>query len=116
MSERLINIKEVTLKNNCPECYSSDGLRLNFKQKIKETKFYKSITPEVINELNCITCDSVIYPVQWTNDIERVVAYQKRAFTPKKASTYLKKMTWIAFLTIFIAIALIVFLILYVEL
>lgn len=116
MSVRLLNIKEVNLKNNCPECYSSDGLRLNFKQKIKETKFYKSITPEVINELSCITCDSVIYPVQWTDDIERVVAYQKRAFTPKKPSTYLKKMIWVVFVTIAIAIALIVFLILYAEL
>ena len=37
MVEKLINIKDVLLKNNCPECFSKEGLRLAFKQKIKET-------------------------------------------------------------------------------
>lgn len=40
MVKKLINIKDVPLKNNCPECFSKEGLRLAFKQKIKETKFY----------------------------------------------------------------------------
>lgn len=95
MQEKYITIKEVALNNNCPECYSKDGLRLTFKQKFKDTKLYKSITSEIKNELNCITCNTVIYPVQWTDDIERVFEYQQKALKPKKASIYLKRITWI---------------------
>ena len=95
MHDTFILIKEVTLKNNCPECYSKEGLNLSFKQRFVETKFHKSIIPEVKHEIECKTCNTIIYPVQWTDDIERVVAYQKRAFIPKKASTYLKKISWI---------------------
>mgnify|MGYP000076591851 CR=1 FL=1 len=72
MSEKFITIKEVALNNNCPECYSKDGLRLTFKQKFLETNFYKSITKEVSHSIACKTCNNTIYPVQWTDDIERV--------------------------------------------
>lgn len=95
MQDKLILIKEVILNNNCPECYSNKGLNLSFKQQFVETKFHKSITTEIKHEIICQTCNTIIYPVQWTDDIERVVAYQKRAFIPKKASTYLKKTSWI---------------------
>jgi hypothetical protein len=95
MTENLIDVKHVALKNNCPECYSKEGLRLTFRQKIKETNFYRSITSEVSYEINCNNCNSVIYPVQWTDDIERVFEYQKKAFTPNKSSAYLKKASWI---------------------
>jgi len=100
MSEKLITIKEVSLKNNCPECYSTDGLVLTFKQKFKETSFYKSITNDVTEELACSKCDTTIYPVSWTDDIERVYDYQKKAFTPKKASLKLKRLAWIIFIII----------------
>ncbi|WP_298531205.1 hypothetical protein [uncultured Algibacter sp.] len=95
MSETFIDIKEVAINNNCPECYSKDGLRLKFKQKCINTKLYKSITSEIKHEIACKTCNSLIYPVQWTDDIERVFEYQKRAFTPKAKSTYLKKTSWL---------------------
>ncbi|GAA4965761.1 hypothetical protein [Algibacter aquimarinus] len=95
MHDKFIPIKEVTLKNNCPECFNTQGLRLTFKQRFIETQFYKSITADIKQEINCNICHSIIYPVQWTDDIERVVEYQKRAFTPKKTSRYLKKASWI---------------------
>lgn len=95
MHDKFILIKKVALKNNCPECYSSEGLNLSFNQRFVETKFYKSITTEVKHEIKCKTCNTIIYPVQWTDDIERVVEYQQRAFTPKNTSTYLKKASWI---------------------
>lgn len=97
MSKIFVDIKEVGLNNNCPECYNKDGLRLKFRQKIIETQFYKSITSEINHEISCKTCDSIIYPVQWTDDIERVFEYQKKAFVPKQRSTYLKKATWVIF-------------------
>lgn len=95
MPNLFIDIKEVALKNNCPECYSNEGLRLKFKQKIKDTKYHKSITSKVKHEITCKTCNNIIYPVQWTEDIERVVEYHKKAFVPKQKSTFLKKPAWI---------------------
>ncbi|WP_142784240.1 hypothetical protein [Changchengzhania lutea] len=95
MNDKLIPIKEVPLKNNCPECYSNDGLRLTFKQRFFENTFYKSIKNDITHELACKTCNTSIYPVQWTEDIERVFEYHKKGLRPKRASTYLKKATWI---------------------
>ncbi|WP_298340099.1 hypothetical protein [uncultured Algibacter sp.] len=116
MAEKLIDAKEVALKNNCPECYDNSGLRLTFRQKIKDTKFYKSITSEISHEIICLKCNSIIYPVQWTDDIDRVFEYQKKAFTPKKASTYIKKASWVAIISAFVLLTLILTLIYFVEL
>ncbi|OEK09296.1 hypothetical protein A8C32_11270 [Flavivirga aquatica] len=113
MSEKLINIKEVALKNNCPECFSNDGLHLTFKQKIVNTKLYKSITSDISHEIECKTCHSIIYPVQWTDDIDRVFEYQKKAVTPKKSSTYLKKASWFVIIAVIIIIIAITLLIIY---
>lgn len=107
MDENLITIKEVIMPNNCPECYGKGGLALIFKQKITETQFYKSITAEILHEIECKTCQSTIYPVQWTDDMERVVEYQQKAFTPLASSTYIKKTSWIIMASIAI-IALII--------
>lgn len=116
MAEKLIDIKEVALKNNCPECYTKEGLRLTFKQKIRDTKFYKSITSEISHEIACNKCNSIIYPVAWTDDIDRVFEYQKKAFTPKKASTYLKKASWVVIVSCLLLVALIFILMYYLNL
>ena len=116
MLEKFIDSNKVVLKNNCPQCYSTDGLRLTFRQKIVETSFYKSITSEINQELACKKCDSIIYPVQWTDDIEQVVAYQKKAFRPKKSSTYLKKTSWIVIGMALAITALSIFLVYYTNL
>lgn len=100
MEEKLITIKDVSLNNNCPECYSTEGLTLTFKQKFKENAFYKSITNDIVEELSCKNCDTKIYPVSWTDDIDRIVAYQKKAFIPKKASLKLKRLAWIVLIAI----------------
>jgi len=104
MTEKLITIKEVSLNNNCPECYNTNGLLLTFKQKFKETHLYRSITNETTQEITCNTCNTNIYPVMWTEDIERVFEYHQKAFTPKQVSTKLKKKAWIliTFLTLII--------------
>ena len=104
MQEKLITIKKVALNNNCPECYSTKGLYLTFKQKFVETKFYKSITSEIKHIIECNTCNTVIYPVKWTNDIERVFEYQKKTFVPKKSSIYLKKTAWVIITTIIVLV------------
>lgn len=95
MTEKHITIKEVSLNNNCPECYNTNGLLLTFKQKFKETPLYRSITNETTQKITCNTCNTDIYPVMWTEDIERVFEYHKKAFVPKPVSTKLKKKAWI---------------------
>jgi hypothetical protein len=95
MTEKQIPIKEVRLNNNCPVCYSKKGLILTFKQTIVENSFYKSITSDITNTIECDRCKTTIYPVQWTDEIERVFEYHQKTVVPKKTSTYLKKKGWI---------------------
>jgi hypothetical protein len=95
MEASFITLKEVTINNNCPECFNSSSLKIIFKQKFVETKYYKSITETITHDILCEKCKTIIYPVRWTEEIERVVKYQTKALHPKAASTYLKKLTWI---------------------
>ena len=95
MREKLLTVKEVSLNNNCPECFSKEGLKLTFKQKFVETKFYKSITNDITTQMHCNICNTSVYPVHWTDDIERVFNYQMKAFTPKKASKKFKPLFWV---------------------
>ncbi|KJD31720.1 hypothetical protein PK35_13275 [Tamlana nanhaiensis] len=114
MAKKHIKINEFNLKNNCPVCYSNDGLKLTFKQQLIENAFYKATTLDTLNELFCNTCNSNIYPVQWTDDLERVFEYHKRAITPKSKSFHLKKLTWlIVILTAIITVSAIGFMVLY---
>lgn len=94
MSKQFVTIKEVTINNNCPECFGQDGLKLYFKQEFIETSLYKKITKNVSHDIICTKCNTPIYPVMWTDDIERVFNYHKRAFIPKKTSSKLKGLAW----------------------
>ncbi|GAB1858254.1 hypothetical protein MHTCC0001_30910 [Flavobacteriaceae bacterium MHTCC 0001] len=94
MKEAFITVKKVALKNNCPECFSNDGLQMTFKQKYFENAFQRSITNTVVTEIYCNVCNTTIYPERWTEDIERVRDYQQKAFTPKPTSRQFKKLFW----------------------
>lgn len=100
MDGKYITLHTVSLNNNCPECFSREGLELTFKQRFKENRFYRSITKETIHQLNCKVCDTAIYPGRWTEDIDRVIDYHKKALQPKPTSFKLKKLSWILFITI----------------
>ena len=104
MGEKLITVKEVSLNNNCPECFSKEGLELTFKQKFIETKFSKSITQDITTEMFCNVCSTAIYPVNWTEDIERVFDYQMKAFVPKKASKKYNSLFWIIIVLIAVVV------------
>ncbi|MDO7170975.1 hypothetical protein [Mariniflexile sp. AS56] len=116
MTEQFVFIKEVDLNNNCPTCFNTDGLRLTIKQKMVETDFYKAITAEIKYDLACKTCKTDIYPVNWTEDIDRVVEYHKKAVKPKKTSTRLKKTSWLAIFSGIIVVICIVSAIIYTSL
>lgn len=78
-------LKEASLTNNCPECFNQN-LTLSFYQKHFHNRFFHRITPEITQELICNTCKSRIYPVNWTEDIERSVEYYQKAVQPEKAT------------------------------
>jgi len=111
MQEQAITIKTVELNNNCPECFSKEGLQLTFKQQFKETLFYKSLTQNVSTVLHCNLCNTTIYPARWTDDIERVYDYQMKAFTPKKEAKKYKALFWIILVIIALIISAIVYVI-----
>jgi hypothetical protein len=108
MQRQYITLHTVKLKNNCPECYSNKGLELSFDQEFVETKFYKSITANTRHHLNCSNCKTAIYPVRWTDDIERIVAYNQKKFEPKPKSLKLKKLAWIIFIGIDVLILMLI--------
>lgn len=110
MEAKFFTVKEVQLNNHCPECYSKEGLQLTFKQQFVENTFYRAISNTISHVIVCKTCDTEIFPNRWTDDLERVFDYQKRAFVPKSATLKLKKFSWIALIVL---IALVVLLNIY---
>lgn len=84
--EKKVTIKEADITNNCPECFNQE-MRLSFYQKHTFNAFFHRITNEVTHEIQCIKCGSLIYPVNWTPDIERVFDYYKKLVKPSKAKT-----------------------------
>lgn len=89
--EKQIVIKQAQLTNNCPECFNKD-LSLTFYQKYTFGPFLHRITSQVTHSLACNTCQSTIYPVAWTEEIERAVDYFEKLVEPKKARV---KLTYI---------------------
>ena len=77
-------IKEAPLTNNCPECFGQD-LSIRFYQKHLYGPFYERVTSEMKQELQCNTCQTILYPVSWTADIERSVDYYQKAVQPEPA-------------------------------
>lgn len=95
MQDKFFTLRAVELNNNCPECYSREGLQLTFKQRFIENHFYKAISSETSHSLFCEVCKTMIFPARWDDDIDRVFEYQQRASPPKPRSFKLKKLSWI---------------------
>ncbi|NKI26172.1 hypothetical protein HCG49_06330 [Arenibacter sp. 6A1] len=91
VKEKLVVVKEANLTNNCPECFNQE-LKLTFFQKHTYGSFYDKSTKEITHEIKCNTCSSDIYPIAWTQDIERVYDYYRKMVTPKKATIKFTKL------------------------
>ncbi len=86
MKTEFIILKEAALTNNCPECYSNDGMVLSFKQEKLKSKLIVKTKKEIIESIECGKCETKIYPGQWTIDIERVYDYHKKTIKSKPSS------------------------------
>jgi len=72
------------LKNNCPVCFANDGMVVSFKQKWKENRLLRKATNDLNYAIACEHCTSTIYPVQWTDDIERVFEFHQKMAKPER--------------------------------
>ncbi|NER14570.1 hypothetical protein GWK08_14035 [Leptobacterium flavescens] len=98
--EKLVLIKEAELTNNCPVCYSNEDLVLLVHQKLIKNRFFIKVTRNLVKTIQCRKCSSVIYPVDWTDDIERVFDYYNKMVEPKKPSLRFTSFFYITTLTI----------------
>ena len=74
-------IYTASLKNNCPECFSSEGITLEFRQLGRTNLWFSAYTDELESSMQCDKCKSTIYPISWDQDIERVYEYHKKSTT-----------------------------------
>lgn len=98
MSQKIRVLHTARLNNNCPECFSTDGLEITFTQDEKETLFFKKPAKQVVENLYCHTCKNPIYPVSWTEDIERVYDYNKKIAETHKQYLKVKPLFYILIL------------------
>lgn|SRR5690554_5101627 len=83
------------LKNNCPTCFGADGLKFTFKQEEKENVFVVKPSCQMEESLYCHNCNTMIYPVNWDIDIERVYDYNKKIAETKRRSLKVKPLSYI---------------------
>ncbi|MEZ4779809.1 MAG: hypothetical protein R2786_10550 [Flavobacteriaceae bacterium] len=105
--KQLLHSAKIT--NNCPECFSIEGLEFSFLQEEKENKLYSKANPIIEEILYCHHCNHTIYPVNWTQDIERVYAYHKKLAKPKNPSFKLKPLAFIIILADIIALGVLIY-------
>jgi len=91
-------LHSATLTNNCPTCYSTNSLELTFEQEFSETPFFQKANPQLKETLYCRTCNNQIYPVNWTEDIERVYDYHRKRALPQSRYVKVKPLFYVVVL------------------
>ncbi|UNY99508.1 hypothetical protein MQE36_03985 [Zhouia spongiae] len=76
-------LNQFTLANNCPECYAQDAMILTFYQKRVKNSIYEKVSKQTGHSILCQKCKQTIYPVKWTEDIERVYNFYLKTLTPE---------------------------------
>ena len=97
------------INNNCPECFSTEGLEFSFSQEENENKLYSKASSVIEEKLYCHNCNHTIYPVNWTEDIERVYNYHKKLATPKSSAIKLKPLALILIISDLILLGVLVY-------
>ncbi len=102
--EKQLVLKDAEITNNCPECFNQE-LKLTFYQKHTYNAFYHKTTGEVSHEIKCKKCYSLIYPVNWTPDIERVFDYYNKLVEPNKKTVRFTTLFYVILLLVLSLIA-----------
>ena len=105
MAAKTHTLHTARLKNNCPTCFGTDGLEITFTQKEKETPFFKKPATDIEHTLFCHTCKNSIYPVNWTEDIERVFDYNKKIAETNKHYLKVKPLFYILIVVAIVLVA-----------
>ncbi|MBZ0327590.1 MAG: hypothetical protein K8F54_08315 [Altibacter sp.] len=99
------NLHTAQLTNNCPTCFANQGLEFTFSQEETETKYYTKAGSRIFESLYCHSCNNTIYPVNWTDDIERVYQYNKKLVNPKNTTIRLKTSAYLLLLLFVVLVA-----------
>lgn len=105
MTPKVHTLHTARSKNNCPTCFGTDGLEFTFLQNEKETPFFKKPAKQIEEKLYCHTCKTNIYPVNWTEDIERVYDYNKKIAETNKHYLMVKPLFYISIIVAIVLIA-----------
>lgn len=112
MSKTAHLIHQATLKNNCPECFATNGIKISFYQEEKENAVQTKASNMIKTALQCQTCHSYIYPIQYTEDIERVYEYHYKQALPLKRKSKWKPLAFVLLLLLICAFSICVYFIL----
>lgn len=93
-------IRKTELKSNCPECYTTEGLTLEFYQPYVISHWYKRFLNKLSSKMYCTKCDQEIFPVSWTPDIERLYEYHKKGTKMRSSRHHWKPLTLIVVLAV----------------
>ncbi|MEZ4795286.1 MAG: hypothetical protein R2773_07430 [Flavobacteriaceae bacterium] len=85
MKHKKYRLHTAKINNHCPECFSKEGLEFTFSQTKTDHPLYTKANKEIEEVLFCYHCQHTIYPINWTEDIERVYEYHKKPVTPKNS-------------------------------
>lgn len=69
-------------------------LGVYFSQTKTDHPLYTKANKEIEEVLFCYHCQHTIYPINWTEDIERVYEYHKKLATPKNSGIKLKPLAY----------------------
>lgn len=105
MGEKTNILHTARLKNNCPTCFQTDGLEFTFSQTEKENAFVHKPNPKIEESLYCHNCRNNIYPVNWTEDIERVYDYNKKLAETNKQYLTIKPLVYILIVLAIVIVA-----------
>lgn len=105
MSNKSNTLHTARLKNNCPTCFRDDGLEFTFSQDEKENALMHQPSKEIAHSLYCHNCKNAIYPVNWTEDIERVFDYNKKIAETNRQYLKVKPLFYILILVAILLIA-----------
>lgn len=104
-TEHILHIAK--LKNNCPVCYTTNGLEISFTQQELENRFYAKNLKDIIENIYCKNCKNIIYPVNWNDDIEKIYNYHKKQAGQRSSKLRLKPLSVAILVGLAIAILLI---------